>query len=577
MKLAKFIQKSNEIHNNVYNYDKFEYVNNKTKGIVICKTHGEFMAAPNRHLLGQGCPECGKIKCRTNNHKFKYNTSSFIEKANLIHNNKYDYNKTDCQKSEDKVIIICPEHGEFIKRAEYHISNSNPQGCPKCKLKEISQKNASGQEHFLAIAKKIHGDRYDYSKAIYTRKDDYVTIICKEHGEFLQSPNKHHSGRGCPKCANTQRAITLSQNSNLKLLPTIKPIQTTKDIELINKFRLRHGNKYDYSYVKKEADYKPVIIICPIHGPFKQSYKNHLSGNSCFKCSSITTAPEKEIIDFLKTLSIEVMHKNREIISPLELDIYVPKLKLAIEYCGLYWHSDRTKDKNYHLNKLKLCQEKGIKLITIFEDEWINKKDIVKSIIKYKVNGIFNTIYARKCNIAIIDNKVGRDFIEQNHLQGKDNGSIYLGAFYNDELISVISFVKPTMIYGKNHKHHWEISRFVTKLECQVIGVFSKFLKYFSKEHKNEILKTYSDLRWSNENNVYSKNGFKLDRVSSPSYWYYLNRGKAIRYHRSTFMKHKLQNKLKNFDPNITANQNMINNGYFRIWDCGNAVFTKVL
>ena len=183
-----FIEKSNIIHSNKYDYSKSVYEKSNKKVCIICPEHGEFWQTPGNHLNGQGCPKCvGKNK----------NTQSFIEESNKIHSNKYDYSKVKYNGIFDKVCIICPEHGEFWQRPHEHLRGY---GCKKCAYTRIQKITTECSENFEQKSMKIHGNKYDYSKVDYKNAITKVCIICPEHGEFWQTPNKHLQGQGCPKC-----------------------------------------------------------------------------------------------------------------------------------------------------------------------------------------------------------------------------------------------------------------------------------------------------------------------------------------------------------------------------------------
>lgn len=183
--ITEFISSSIEIHGNEYDYSKSIYINNHIKLEIVCRIHGSFWQIPNSHISGKrGCPKCGKTG--------KINTSEFIYKSNKIHNNKYNYTKTEYKTSHETVVIDCPIHGEFKQSAYSHL---NGKGCHKCSgVKRLTK------DEFIRKAKLIHGDRYDYRKVDYINNRSYVKIICHKHNEFLQKPNYHLNGQGCPKC-----------------------------------------------------------------------------------------------------------------------------------------------------------------------------------------------------------------------------------------------------------------------------------------------------------------------------------------------------------------------------------------
>ncbi len=275
---------------------------------------------------------------------------------------------------------------------------------------------------------------------------------------------------------------------------------------------------------------------------------------------------EKEIIKFINIENIKT--NNRNIISPYELDIYILKYKLAIEFNGLYWHSKH--DKNYHLNKTEMCREKEIQLLHIFENEWLDpiKQDIWKSIINNKL-GRNNKIHARKTKIIEIkDNKLVKEFLDNNHIQGHCPCSIKLGLFYDNELVSI-------MIFGKTRfskKYEYEMTRFCNKKFTSVIGGASKLYKHFVNIYNPKSIISYVDRRYSN-GSLYEKLGFELSHYSNPNYWYF-KRNNLKLYSRVKFQKHKLKDMLENFDETKSEIKNMANNNYSRIFDCGNIIYT---
>jgi hypothetical protein len=180
----EFIKKAINVHGNKYDYSKVNYKNSATKVCIICHEHGEFYQTPHNHLHGQNCPFCiGR--------NIKHTKESFVEIAKQVHNDKYDYSKTEYINNKTKVCIICPEHGEFWQTPKHHLRGD---GCPKC----IGRNRTT--EEFIEKAKQVHGDKYDYSKTEYKNTRTKLKIICLKHGEFWQTPHSHLLGNGCPIC-----------------------------------------------------------------------------------------------------------------------------------------------------------------------------------------------------------------------------------------------------------------------------------------------------------------------------------------------------------------------------------------
>ena len=422
---------------------------------------------------------------------------------------------------------------------------------------------------FIEKARQIHNDKYDYSKVNYVNSRTKVCIICPTHGEFWQTPHNHLKGYGCAECG--------KEKSHL-------PKITTEDF--ISKSKERHGNKYDYSKAYYKTWDAKVCIICPEHGEFWQIPSNHINGSGCPKCANekrknallkdtklfvdVATLvhdgkPEDEIVSLFS--EIEHQQHNREILNGMEIDIFIPPLKLGIEYNGLRWHSEEFgKDHRYHLDKLNKCNEKGIRLIQIFEDEWINHREICESKLK-QICGL-NTnpkIYARKCEIREISDKTeAYEFLDKNHIQGRTVCTIALGAYYQNNLVGVMTFKKEKECY-------WDLNRFATDINHQCIGIGGKLFKYFIRNYPFIEIKSFADRRWTTgpTNNLYTKLGFAFDSFVPPTYWYHNPKiNPYIRFHKFGFRKQHLH---KQYDLPLTMTEREMTEtlGYTRIWDCG--------
>jgi len=290
---------------------------------------------------------------------------------------------------------------------------------------------------------------------------------------------------------------------------------------------------------------------------------------SCYP--KVCSVGEKELFDYVRTLcGGKIIRNDRTVISPYELDIFLPDKRIAFEFNGVYWHQDNKKSAGYHLMKTKKCSEAGIRLIHVFEDEWLFKNDIVRSRIAH-ILGVFNeAIYARKCEVLEISGNEARMFLDKNHLQGGCNSEFQYGLFANGKLVSVMTFGKPRF----NHNYDYELLRFATELEVRVVGGASKLLSFFSKNMKGKKIITYADRRYS-DGNLYKKIGFTAEGFTSPNYWW--SNGQ-IRLSRYQCQKHKLAKLLGDgFDNSISEKENMTRNGYFQIHDCGNAVFSLTI
>ena len=473
--------------------------------------------------------------------------NKFIRKATIVHGHKYDYSMVNYKNSYTPVKIICRDHGEFWQLPQHHLRGSN---CPKCARIKGNRKKLIDVNKYIRLASVIHHNKYDYSLVQYNGCHNKIKIICPYHGVFRQAANDHLKGHGCPQCGR--------RNSDLCK-------KLTRE-EFIAKAAVIHNNKYDYSFVKYVDTITEVDLVCPKHGVFRQKPKNHIQGHGCNKCFTEISDGHAQIIDFVLNHGFNVITNDRALINPYELDIVIPSLKVAIEFNGNYWHSynrpETTQEKYMHQRKHLLCKDKGIRLIQIFEYEWVNKRLIIESMLKHCF-GKSNKINARDCDVINIDHAVSKEFFDNNHVYGfGKNASVVIGLKYNDQIMSMMSFNKIN--------NGWEINRFANIINTTVIGGASKLIEYFKKQVNPSNIITYADARFG-IGNVYVHSGFKLCGITKPNYKYV--KGREI-FTRQQFQKCKLINKLANFNPSLSESQNMFNNGYRRIWDAGHYKYT---
>jgi GNAT superfamily N-acetyltransferase len=288
---------------------------------------------------------------------------------------------------------------------------------------------------------------------------------------------------------------------------------------------------------------------------------------------------ETEIINYINEFGFDIKINDRTILDGFECDIFIKDLSILIEFNGVYYHSELSgnKDKNYHKNKLVTANSKGYKMIQIFEDEWLFKRDIVKSKILHILGVNKNTkIFARKCSIKEISPTIKNKFLNENHIQGEDRSTISIGAYFNDELISVMTFDNKR-IFNKTKDHNneiYELKRFATDNNYQIIGIASKLLNFFIKKYKPKNIVSFADLRWTIDakENLYTKIGFKIDKIIQPDYQYIQYKGlyKNKRLHKFAFGKKILKQKFPDiYSDDKTEWEIMQEAGYDRIWDCG--------
>lgn len=374
-------------------------------------------------------------------------------------------------------------------------------------------------------------------------------IIYKDRGGKISIP--------CTKC------------KKWLLMPNSKSFLITKNDYICGfcKLKQEYFASFNLNTTDDYIDSKtPIRIKCQCGRDFYRIL-NRIQQSSnirCNFCTKVINNIEVSVGEFLKTLNIEYLHQDRKAVGR-QLDIYIPSKRLGIELDGVRWHSELYKHRDHLFKKTIRCNNNNISLLHFFDFEWNKKREICQSIIKSKLGLIDRKIFARKCEIREVDTKNKNNFLIQNHLQGKDHSSVKYGLYYNNELVFLMTFCRPR--FDKNKQ--WEISRVCSSLNTLVIGGFSKLFSYFLKQNNPESIITYADIRYS-EGSVYLKNGLKFSHRSKPSYFYF--KGDKIVKRYGAFKK-KLEKLLQNYDHNLTQVQNMHNNNYYRVWDCGNLVF----
>lgn len=476
-------------------------------------------------------------------------TEEFISKAKTIHGNKYDYSLCVYEKSSSKVKIVCKKHGVFEQTPCNHLHLKHKQGCPVCGGTKKQNTN-----NFIEKAKERWNNDYDYSLSEYKTSKTKLKIICKLHGIFEKSPYHHlYRNQGCPSCSN-EKASEISRFSKK---------------ELLEKLKAKNNYKYDLTLYKSQKSKIPVV--CDKHGEFSTTVGSLLMGTGCPTCAKgkSSSKAELEILNFLSQYtqvesSLNITNSN------MELDIFLPKKRIAIEFNGLYYHSTKfITNKKYHLEKTLLCKNQDIQLIHIFEDEWLLKPEIVKSRLLHIIGKSKEKIYARVCKTKEVSSKEAMEFLNENHIQGKVGGHCYIGLYFDNELVSIMTFSKSRVNLGNYNKNEWELQRFCNKKYTTVIGGASKLLKYFEKTKNPINIISYADIRWS-KGDLYQKLAFIHTHNSPPNYFYKINNRRKNRYNyrKSVLIK-------EGYDENKSESQIMKERGIYKIYDCGTMVFRK--
>jgi hypothetical protein len=291
---------------------------------------------------------------------------------------------------------------------------------------------------------------------------------------------------------------------------------------------------------------------------------------NCFPISENASISQIELYNFIiNNYSGEVLLDCKNIINPYEIDIYLPELKIGFEFNGVWWHSEKFKSENYHLMKYELSNLNNVSLITIWEDDWVTRRDICESFVLNKIGKTANKIYARNCYIKEISYNESKDFLDTSHLQGDCKSSIRIGLFNKEELVSLMTFSKLRLPLQKLEKNrnkdkHYELTRFCNKVNTSVVGGASKLMRYFINKYNPIQVETYSDNLISN-GVLYETLGFQYSHTSKPGYWYVID---GIREHRFNWRKQKLIK--MGYDVNKTEEEIMSELGHYRIYNAGN-------
>lgn len=521
----------------------------------------------------------------------KQNPEEFLNKLKNIYGEKYDFSKTVYIDYNTKVTVICPEHGEFTQSPAQLMKGY---ACPKCRREKGAEKYY--ENRLCPICKKQFRVRKKYEKI--TCSENCYKIYVQIHKNEINEKRSNSLKKTFQKMSSEHKKEIQAKREKtfLEKYGTNKPNQLPEYKEKMSKlfskkdWGERSENIKNKILIPKyseicEKDNLTLIefrnrfdctVQCNIcNTVFDTHVLGYLTENSthnlCRTCHPIDyNLGESQISIEFENILIEnkvSYYKNyRQLIKPLEVDFFIPDLNLAFEINGNYWHSEKLKDKNYHINKTKLCQEKGVKLIHIFEDELKLKYDITKSRVETLLKKSKHKIYARQCSIRDISVLEKKDFLNKNHLDGDTISKYNIGLFYDDILVSVATFGKRKI----SKKQEFELLRFTNRVGYLVIGGFSKLVSYFIKHYDFDELITYADIRWSGcdeKNTVYFKNGFEYISTSKPNYFYLKNNDFINRLNRCNFMKHKLVK--MGYDKNKTESQIMNENGYTKIWDCG--------
>ena len=547
MTTEQFVARSFEQHGSFYDYTLVEYKTTKAKVEIKCPIHDVFLQQPIAHMRGQGCPGCHKDKQAEASRKSKEEKDN---RPKTPRGNPFK-NKT----AEEMEVMAKKKRTTNVQR--YGVDNPSQADSIKQKKLDTVRKNYGVDNPMYSeeVKKKLINtnlERYGVENPAQSAR-----VIEKTH-----ATNQARYGMHPAKLQKNKDSLRISQLENgYKKLQAHLPEGTIIDFDF-DEYRGYHNQQdwHPYPFVCTQCDTRfirkliePKKLICP----------------TC-RIPNYVSKAEQDIVDFLRSNGIECEQSNKQIIGPFELDIVIHSHKIAIEYCGLYWHSELAgvKSKNYHRNKQEQAAAAGYRLITIFEDEWRYKRDIVITRLKHQFGLSDKGVGARKLSIREIEWTDAKEFLNTYHIQGAGSpGFVRYGAFYEDSLVAMMSFSKPRRSMGRS-SGALELLRFVTDGKTYP-GVASRLFNQFVKDTSPDSIISYADKRWS-DGGLYTTLGFSETDSSDPNYWYmsnYAKREYRYKYRKSELIEHY------EADSNKTEWENMKEMGYDRIWDCGNLKF----
>lgn len=425
--------------------------------------------------------------------------------------------------------------------------------CPYCSRERVKARLSSASAaRFPSKLAELHLETVGEFR--YKNNRQRVRVRCTICGhEQVSLTGNIFSGHGCASCGNQLETKQADFIARLK--------EKAPKWELVGEYK---GATVATLFKHKECG--KTFLRAPY------SVTSH--PDSCKRCSG--SLVERNLGDMVCDLlpnDTTVLFNDRTVLNGRELDIYIPDRHLAIELDGLYYHCDEVLIKKghspnrYHLDKTRECFENGVRLVHVFEDEWLEHPDIVKdkiaSILKVPTGKVY---FARKLSIRKVDGP--SEFLDANHIQGVGGSTVAYGLYNGNDLVAVQTFTKQRSGNG------WELTRYATKLGTRVVGGFTKCLAHFEKEYRPDELISFADIRWSSmSSNVYEASGFELAGQTSPNYWYTRQRK---RYHKFGFRKNRIAKKFPTiYSPEKTECQMMREAGYRRIYDCGLLKYIK--
>jgi hypothetical protein len=463
------------------------------------------------------------------------------------------------------ITVVCAKHGEFTTKPHYLLKGSGCIFCGKERTANAVKTRRLGVEGFIARAREIHRDRYEYPlDQNYISNKDKVQIICKVHGVFTQKANGHLTGKGCVHCrndTNAAKARNIMKQTKASILDRLK----SKNKELT----------YDTSMY--EGMHTPIRATCLVHGDFYPRPANLLKGTGCPACVGKQSNGERAVASFLSIFT-PVTTRDRTILKPKELDIYLPDHNIAIEYCGEYWHSLKNEEqvregKFKHYQKYMDCKAKGIRLITIYESEWLERGNQIRRLLRNAIGKSRGKLMARKCELRKVEAREASTFYDRYHPQGGSGHGQHYGLYWKGKLVACMRFALGTNDRGNAKERVWTLARYATRIT--VSGAASRLFKAFLKDVQPPLVKSFSDNRYF-DGGMYESLGFSLEAHVDADYVVWspkIGLRPKPHYQRRAIQKRLIEHGLSETynhetDPRTEAQMTFLM-GAGRLYDCG--------
>jgi len=495
---------------------------------------------------------------------------------------RYDFSNAVYTGALDPITgIVCPKHGVF-KQYSGQLRKTGGSGCQECGAEVRVAKRRVPQDEVIARAKKVHNSFYSYDRFVYTTTHRRSIVTCPIHGDFEILPSNHiNNKQGCSACANLRKGKYENRAEASAKVSAVKIARHA--FTFVAQARAVHGDTYDYSQVVYAGKKAKVTIICKKHGPFEQAPGHHIwRAHGCPECSHHRSKGEAAIFNFV-SIFCEPISRDRATLGGKELDIHIPERKLAIEYCGEYWHGassieEERKDRKRHLEKYEACRAKGIRLLTIYESEWLNRPKALKHLIRNALGKSRGSVMARKCELVKVDHNTAVEFYDRYHPQGGAGSGEHYALMYSGKMVACMRFTFGANDRGANSERVWTLSRYATRINVR--GGATRLMTAFIREHNPSVIKSFSDNRYF-DGGMYEALGFKLEEVTEPDYQVYHQKIGLLP--KSAWQRKSIPKRIKEigsdevFDPKTdhrTEREMTFLLGAQRVFDCGKKRWT---